>query len=66
MNFKLTKAEAAWFRRNTCELAAMSVGGSVVFRFLVGGELEDGESAGDESKLNDFFGVEGCDAPLVL
>lgn len=61
MNYKLTEAEAAWLRRNTGELATMLPGESVVFCFLAGGE-----SAGDEPKFNDFFGVEGCDAPLVL
>ena len=66
MNYKLTEAEAAWLRCNTGELATMPLGESVVFCFLAGGELEDGESARDEPKFNDFFGVEGCDAPLVL
>jgi hypothetical protein len=60
VNYKLTEAKAAWLRRNT------PLGESVVFCFLGGGGLADGESAGDEPKFNDFFGVEGCDAPLVL
>jgi hypothetical protein len=66
VNYKLTEAETVWLRRNTGELATMLLGESVVFCFLAGGELEDGESAGDEPKFNDFFGVEGCEDPLVL
>jgi hypothetical protein len=66
VNYKLTEAEAALFRRNTGEPATMLLGESVVFCFLAGGELENGESAGDEPKFNGFFGVEGCDAPLLL
>jgi hypothetical protein len=65
MHFKLTKVLTALFRCSPGELAALSRGESVVFCFLAGGELEGGESAGDEPKSNgfSFFGVVVRDTP---